>query len=67
MDKMAYTVPEVAQLLGISRVAAYNLTHVEGFPIIRLGRRIIVPKSGLEKWFEEAQGKQFMQEGVNNV
>lgn len=36
-------VEDVAELLGISRVSAYNLCHTEGFPAVRVGRRIVIP------------------------
>jgi len=40
----------VAQTLGISRSSAYELMHDKGFPALRIGNRIIVPKEDLRKW-----------------
>lgn len=54
VEPKVYTIPEVAALLGINVVKAYELARQEGFPAIRIGRRIIVPKAGLERWLEQA-------------
>ena len=42
MNKLTYSAPEVAQLLGISRSAAYNLMHRDDFPSFRIGKRWLV-------------------------
>ena len=53
-EKLAYSVDELGEILGISRTTAYEVVCQEGFPAIRVSpRRIIVPKAGLEKWLEE--------------
>ena len=44
----------VAQVLGVSISSAYELMHEEGFPALRVGNRIIVPKEKFCQW-EEAQ------------
>ena len=41
---LALTAPEVGEVLGISRAAAYALVRSEGFPHLRIGNRILVPK-----------------------
>lgn len=51
--RITYTVDEVAKLLGLSTANAYKLTQTKGFPAIRIGKRIIVPKAGLNQWLEE--------------
>ena len=38
------SVPEVAQVLGISRAGAYELVRSTGFPHIRIGSRIVIPR-----------------------
>ncbi len=58
MDKLAITVKEMAGLLGLSEPKAYELVHIEGFPMIQLGRKIIIPVSALERWLEENSGKE---------
>lgn len=37
-------VVQVAAVLGISRAGAYELVHSEGFPALKIGNRIVVPK-----------------------
>lgn len=44
---------QVAQTLGISRAGAYQLMHSKGFPTVRIGRRMVVPKERLLKWIED--------------
>lgn len=51
-DKLCYSVNELCPLLGISRPKAYELVKQDGFPVIRLGKRILIPRVGLEKWLE---------------
>lgn len=44
---------EVAQVLGISRANAYSLMHAKGFPTLKIGKRLVVPKDKLIAWMEE--------------
>ena len=53
MDKLTYSAPEVAQLLGNSRSAAYNLMHRDDFPSFRIGKRWLVRDSSLHEWLEK--------------
>ena len=46
------SVTDVAALFGISRSHAYDLVHEDGFPVMEIGSRIIVPKDALIKWIE---------------
>jgi excisionase family DNA binding protein len=46
-DRLVYSVPEVGDLLGISRAFAYELVARGDLPVIRLGRRRLVPKVAL--------------------
>ena len=50
VEKLAYSVPELAGVLGIGRSSAYELIKTEGFPVISIGRRIIIPVAQLETW-----------------
>lgn len=43
----------VANLLGISAASCYELMHEKGFPTLRVGCRIIVPRDKLIIWIEE--------------
>jgi excisionase family DNA binding protein len=57
MQKMALSVPELAQALGVGRNIAYELAQRADFPAVRIGeRRIVVPVDKLKEWLER-QGK----------
>ena len=43
---------QVAAVLGISRAGAYELVHSEGFPTLKIGSRIVVPKDKLREWID---------------
>lgn len=56
MEKLTVTVEEMAKIVGVSRPTAYELTHKEGFPTVRIGRRVVIPIDGLKRWLEEQAG-----------
>lgn len=43
----------VAQVLGVSPASAYELLHEDGFPTLRIGNRMVVPKEKFIQWVEE--------------
>ena len=52
------TVEQLQDFLGISRPKAYELVHTKGFPTVRLGRAIRVPREALMRWLEEQKGQE---------
>lgn len=46
------TAEELAGALGISRAGAYALIHSKGFPTLRIGKRLMVPKEKLSAWID---------------
>lgn len=50
------SVPETAAALGISRTGAYELVRTEGFPALRIGSRIVIPKDKLKEWVDQNVG-----------
>jgi excisionase family DNA binding protein len=53
VEKLAYSVREVAEILGVGRNTAYYLVNGPDFPSIRLGdKRIVVPVDALDAWLE---------------
>ena len=56
MEKLTVTVDELAKIVGVSRPTAYELIHKEGFPTVRIGRRIVIPLDSLKRWLEEQAG-----------
>jgi len=65
------TIPEAAALLGVSRNLAYRLATLEGelagIPVLRLGRRMVLPRARLEAQLglRPALGPDSEQEGTN--
>lgn len=51
------SVPEMAAALGISRAGAYELARPEGFPALRIGTRIVIPKDKLQEWVDKQTEK----------
>ena len=58
-DKLTMSVQELAERLGVSRPRANDLTHVEGFPVICVGRRRLIPAVAFDQWLIENRGKVF--------
>ena len=46
-----------AKLLGISISSMYELMHEKGFPVLKIGTRLVVPKEKLRAWVEQNVGK----------
>ena len=46
----------VAQVLGVSTSTAYEVMHEPGFPVLRVGNRMVVPKEKFIQWAEEQAG-----------
>ena len=46
----------VAKVLGVSPSSGYELMHEPGFPVLRFGSRIVVPKEQFIKWVDEHTG-----------
>ena len=49
MERLTVTVPEAAQLLGVSRMTAYSAVREGSIPSVRIGRRLLVPRAALER------------------
>ena len=48
--KVALSITEVSELLGVSRPVVHQLIHQPDFPSFRIGKRYVIPKSALEEW-----------------
>ena len=47
----------VAKTLGVSPSSGYELLHEPGFPSLRVGNRIVVPKEKFMQWVEQNTGR----------
>lgn len=43
---------QVAKVLGVSPSSGYELMHEEGFPVLKVGSRMVVPKEQFILWVE---------------
>lgn len=50
MDKLTYSAREAAAALGVSLPTFYELAARDDFPVVRVGRRVLVPVEGLRAW-----------------
>ena len=55
-NRICITVEEMGKQLGISRPTAYQLANSEGFPAVRIGRRLVIPVAAFDKWLTEHTG-----------
>ena len=46
----------VANVLGIAPSSAYELMHEKGFPVLKTGNRLLVPKAQFIQWVEKNTG-----------
>ncbi len=42
----------VSKVLGVSPSSSYELMHEAGFPTLRIGSRMVVPKEKFVQWVE---------------
>jgi excisionase family DNA binding protein len=51
--RLCITVPEAAEMLGISRNFAYELVKQGQLPVTKFGKRLLIPRIALERRLEE--------------
>jgi len=49
---------QVQDFLGLSKPKVYELAHTRGFPVVRFGRLIRVPRDAFLRWLEAQSGGQ---------
>lgn len=52
-EKLTLSVPEAAEVIGVSPSKMYEVVKIQGFPLVKLGKRLLVSRKGLERWIEE--------------
>ncbi|NMB11236.1 MAG: helix-turn-helix domain-containing protein [Firmicutes bacterium] len=52
LEAAVYNIPEIAVLLDINVIKAYELAKRKDFPTVRIGRRIVVPKRAFHRWLD---------------
>ena len=53
-DRLLFTVPEAAEMLGISRSHLYQLIQSDKLPVVRLGASVRIPRVWLERYIEDS-------------
>ena len=56
-DIIMYTVKDIQNIFRCSLSQAYELVNANGFPAIKVGRKILVEKKALENWLDKSRGK----------
>ena len=56
-EKLTLTVAEAAKCLGIGRNSAYDAIARGEIPVVKVGKRLLVPKVALEKLLAAGQSK----------
>jgi excisionase family DNA binding protein len=56
MEKSTMSVQELSAQMGISLPKAYELVKQPGFPILRIGTRILVPVEAFHDWLMKKSG-----------
>ena len=52
-ERLTLSVPEAAALIGVSTSKMYEIVRSEGFPAIRVGKRVLVNAKRLEAWLDD--------------
>lgn len=52
IEPKTYSIEEAAQLLGIGRNHAYEAAKRGEIPVIRIGKRLLVPKAALDRMLQ---------------
>lgn len=48
----------LSDVLGLSKLSAYELMREEGFPSVRISSRIVVPKEAFIEWINQRMGQE---------
>ena len=57
-ERLTFTVDECAKQIGVSRVSLYNAINRGEFThVIRIGRRILIPKAAIRELLSIASSK----------
>lgn len=51
------SVHDVAEVLGISKSSAYVLVKEKGFPKLKIGARVVVPREKFIEWINKNTSK----------
>jgi len=53
MEQQTISIEEMAKQLGISKPTAYKLANSEDFPLLKIGKRKIIPVKRFLEWIQK--------------
>jgi len=53
-ESLVYSVPQVQQLLRISRSSVYEAIRRHELPVLKIGKRLLIPRAALEHIIAQA-------------
>ena len=56
MEKQTFSVPEAAEILGLGRNGGYDAVRRGEIPVIKIGKRLLVPKAALDRLLQGPTG-----------
>ena len=54
IERKTMTITEASEVLGVSRNKAYEAARRGQIPVIRIGKRLLVPRAALERMLQGA-------------
>ena len=58
-NKKLITVKEFIEEYGIGTNKAYEIVNSKGFPVIRLGKKILIIRDRIDEWLNDNIGERF--------
>jgi excisionase family DNA binding protein len=59
LEQLTYTVPEAAQVIGVSDDTLRRVIKRGDFPVLRIGSRVLIAKIALNDWIERNAAASF--------
>jgi excisionase family DNA binding protein len=56
-DSLVLTIPTAGKLLGLSRDSAYGAVGRGEIPVLKFGKRLVVPRAALQRLIDGAKTK----------
>lgn len=50
--RLAYTIKEAAEMLGLSKSRLYEMVQFDEIPHMRIGGKVLLPKKEFESWLK---------------
>ena len=58
-NKKLITVKEFIEEYGLGTNKAYEIVNSKGFPVIRLGKKILIIRDRIDEWLNDNIGERF--------